>query len=59
MHSEVLERSKFDFQLIKLAALKGAPIFIADMDLLNEFTLSIVHDAEEIKKVLYRLRKAA
>lgn len=45
--------------LIKLAALKGAPILITDIDLLNGFTLSILHEAEEIKKVLDRLRKAA
>lgn len=45
--------------LVKLAALKGTPILISDTDLLNRFTLSILHEAEEIKKVLHRLRKAA
>jgi len=45
--------------LIKLAALKGAPILITDIDFLNGFTLFILHDAEKIKKVLDRLRKAA
>lgn len=45
--------------LIKLAALKGAPILITDIDFLNGFTLSILPEAEEIKKVLDRFRKAA
>ena len=45
--------------LIKIAALKGAPILIADMDILNRLTLSILHDAQKIKKVLDRLRRAA
>ncbi len=45
--------------LIKLKALNGVPILITNVDTLNRFTLSIIHKAEELKKVLNRLRKAA
>ncbi len=45
--------------LIKLEALNGIPILITNVDILNRFTLSIIHKAEELKKILNRLRKAA
>jgi predicted nucleotidyltransferase len=45
--------------LIKLEALNGIPVIINDGDLLNRFILSIIHIAEEHKRILNRLRKAA
>lgn len=45
--------------LIKLNALNGIPVIINDEDLLNRFILSIIHIAEEHKKILNRLRRAA
>lgn len=45
--------------LIKLDSLNGIPIIINDEDLLNRFTLSIIHIAEELKRILNRLRKVA
>lgn len=45
--------------LIKLEALNGVPILITNIDILNRFTLSIIHKAEELKKILNRLRKVA
>ena len=45
--------------LIKLEALNGIPVIISDKDLLNRFILSIIHIAEEHKKILNRLRRAA
>lgn len=45
--------------LIKLEALNGIPVIISDEDLLNRFILSIIHIAEEHKKILNRLRRAA
>lgn len=45
--------------LIKLNALNGIPVIINDEDLLNRFILSIIHIAEEFKRILNRLRKVA
>lgn len=45
--------------LIKLNALNGIPVIINDEDLLNRFILSIIYIAEEHKKILNRLRRAA
>jgi predicted nucleotidyltransferase len=45
--------------LIKLNALNGIPVIINDKDFLNRFTLSIIHKAEETRRLLNRLRRAA
>lgn len=45
--------------LIKLEALNGIPVIINDEDFLNRFTLSIIHKAEETRRLLNRLRKVA
>jgi len=45
--------------LIKLEALNGISVVINDEDFLNRFTLSIIHKAEETRRLLNRLRKVA
>lgn len=45
--------------LIKLESLKGIPITSPDSDFLNGFILSIIHKAEEMRRLLDRLRDAA
>ena len=45
--------------LIKLESLKGSPIVSPDSDFLNGFILSIIHKAEEMRRLLGRLRDAA
>lgn len=45
--------------LIKLEALDGIPIVIRDNDFLNRFILSNIHQAEELRRFLDRLRTAA
>lgn len=45
--------------LVKLESLKGIPISVRDSDFLNNFVLSIIHSAEEMRRVLKRLRAAA
>jgi predicted nucleotidyltransferase len=45
--------------LIKLEALNGISVVISDEDFLNRFTLSIIHKAEETRRLLNRLRKVA
>jgi len=45
--------------LIKLESLKGIPITSPDSDFLNGFILSIIHKAEEMRRLLGRLRDAA
>ena len=45
--------------LIKLEALNGIPVIINNKDFLNRFTLSIIHKAEETRRLLNRLRKVA
>ena len=45
--------------LIKLEALNGIPVIINNEDFLNRFTLSIIHKAEETRRLLNRLRRAA
>lgn len=43
--------------LIKLEALNGIPIIINNNDFLNIFILSNIHIAEEMKRILSRLRE--
>jgi len=43
--------------LVRLKALEGEPILIRNQDVLNRFTLSIIHRATEAEVVLGRLRK--
>ena len=45
--------------LIKLESLKGIPLIIPESDFLNGFILSIIHKAEEMRRLLGRLRNAA
>jgi len=45
--------------LVKLEALNGIPIILNDNDYLNLFILSIIHIAEELRRLLGRLRKTA
>jgi predicted nucleotidyltransferase len=45
--------------LVKLESLKGIPITTPDNDYLNGFILSIIHKAEEMRRLLGRLRDAA
>lgn len=45
--------------LIKREALGGIPVILHDEDFLARFKLSILHRAEETKRLLRRLRKVA
>lgn len=43
--------------LVRLRALEGVPIIIKNQELLNRFTLSIIHRAVEAEVIIGRLRR--
>lgn len=46
-------------QAVRLEAVFGIPIFVSDIDKLNDFVLSIIHRAHEDRYILERLKRVA
>ena len=45
--------------LVRLEAVSGLPIIAPDIDRLNDFILSLVHEANEYRHLMARLKRAA
>lgn len=45
--------------LVRLEALSGEPIIAPDIDRLNDFVLSLVHEASDYRRIMDRLKRVA